>query len=288
MCNQEFNNNDEKELLKEMQESNIKILSVEESIQKLIKEKKSICRFGDGELDIILGKDLGFQKSNLKLAKMLENILKMKQDHCFIGIPDAINHFDNITDESREFWIKNMERVRKIWLKYLRLDMHYLSANVTRLYIRYKDKSKCVQNFAALKSLWKEREIVICEGEQTRIGVGNDILNEAKSIKRIICPSENAFDKYEQILSVLKKEDKNKLILIALGPTATLLAFELSKLGFQALDVGHFDIEYEWFLRGCTKKEIIHNKYTNELEGGNNSESVNDKEYLKQIKTVIK
>ena len=77
------------------------------------------------------------------------------------------------------------------------------------------------------------------------------------------------------------------MILLALGPTATLLSFELSKLGYRALDLGHFDIEYEWFLRGCTKKEKIENKYTNEIEGGNKTEKILDQEYLNQIKTII-
>ena len=41
----------------------------------------------------------------------------------------------------------------------------------------------------------KDRDVIICEGEKTRMGVGNDLLDNCKSIKRIICPSENAFDK---------------------------------------------------------------------------------------------
>lgn len=278
----------QEELIEEMKKSKIKILSVEESLDKIILEKKSICRFGDGELDVILGKGLGFQESTPEIAKRLEEVLTTKQDFCFVGVPDAINNFDNITEESKEFWIENMLRVRNIWLKYLSPDRVYLTANLTRLYIRYKDKSMCAKNFEKLKSIWKNRDVVICEGEQTRIGVGNDILDGCKSIKRIICPSENAFDKYNQIITELKKHKKDSLFLIALGPTATILAFEMAKNGYQALDVGHFDIEYEWFLRHAEKKEKIENKYVYEVEGGNKTEAVNDEEYLKQIEIIIK
>ena len=278
----------QEELLEEMKKSNIKILSVEESLDKIISEKKSICRFGDGELDVILGKSLGFQRPTPEIAKKLEEVLTSKQDFCFIGIPDAINNFDNITEESKDFWIKNMLRVRNIWLKYLSPDRVYLTANLTRLYIRYKDKNMCAKNFEKLKSIWENRDVVICEGAQTRIGVGNDILDGCKSVKRIICPSENAFDKYDQIIAELKKQNKDSLFLIALGPTATLLALEMKKNGYQALDVGHFDIEYEWFLRHAEKKENIENKYVYEVEGGNKTEAVNDEKYLKQIETIIK
>jgi len=278
----------EKQLLEKMKNSNIEILGIEESLRKIAEQKKSVCRFGDGELDIIFGKNLGFQKSTPKLAKMLEDILKEEQDFCCVGVPDAINNFDNITDESRAFWVKNMIENRDRWMNFLNPNMEYLTANLTRLYIRYKDKSNCGKYFELLKSIWKDRDIIICEGEQTRIGVGNDLLNECKSIKRIICPSENAFDKYDEIITKLKQENKESLFLIALGPTATLLAYELAKNGFQALDVGHFDIEYEWFLRHATKKEKIENKYTNEVVGGNATENVNDEKYLKQIQTIIK
>lgn len=281
-------NQQKQELLNEMKNSKLKILNIEQSLNKIINNKLSICRFGDGELDIILGGKIGFQEYNEKLAVMLEEILKEKQEFCLVGVPDAINNFDNITKESEEFWTKNMIRTRKIWLKYLHEDMEYCTANLTRLYIRYQDKSNCGKYFSMLKSIWKDRNVVICEGEQTRVGVGNDILEECKSVTRIICPSENAFNKYEEILETLKKEDKDTLILIALGPTATILSYNLAKEGYQALDIGHFDIEYEWYLRGVSVKEKIENKYTNEVKGGNLIVDINNEKYNKQIKKIIK
>ncbi len=32
-----------------------------------------------------------------------------------------------------------------------------------------------------------------------------------------------------------------------LGPTAKLLSYDLTKRGYQAIDLGHIDSEYEWF-----------------------------------------
>ena len=52
--------------------------------------------------------------------------------------------------------------------------------------------------------------------------------------------------------------------------------------------MGHFDIEYEWYLRNATKKEKISNKYTNEVSGGNDTENVQDKDYINQIEKMIK
>ena len=177
-----------------------------------------------------------------------------------------------------------MCRTRETWLKYLKPDITYCTANITRLYIRYKDKSKCKKYFDLLKNIWADREIVICEGDKTRFGIGNDLLSQCKSVQRIICPAENAFDKYNEIINELRQIDKNKLLIIALGPTATVLAYDLAQEGYQALDIGHCDIEYEWFNRNVTTKEKIDNKYTNEVNNGNQvNDNFEDSEYSKQI-----
>lgn len=275
-------------LQKEMEKNQIKILDIETSLKKIRDERKSISRFGDGELDLIIGRNLKFQEHNEKLSKRLEEILTSNQDFCMIGIPDVINGFYNLTEESEEFWIKNMERTRDTWLKYIDKNREYCTANLTRLYIRYKDKSNTGIYFSIMKEIWKDRDVLICEGEQTRVGVGNDLLDGCKSIRRVICPAEDAFEKYDEILERLKQESKDTLIIMALGPTATVLAYDLAHEGYQALDMGHFDIEYEWYLRNSTKKEKIDNKYTNEVAGGNNTKHVEDKDYINQIETIIK
>ena len=78
--------------------------------------------------------------------------------------------------------------------------------------------------------------------------------------------------------------NKNKLILIALGPTATVLSYDLNKLGYQAIDIGHADIEYEWYLCKARGKISIKNKYVNESGEKNKTyTNVADKNYYKQI-----
>lgn len=275
-------------LQKQMEKNQINILDIETSLKKIRDERKSVSRFGDGELDLIIGRNLKFQEHNEKLSKRLEEILKSNQNFCMIGIPDVINGFYNLTEESEEFWIRNMERTRDTWLKYIDKNREYCTANLTRLYIRYKDKSNTGIYFSIMKEIWKDRDVLIYEGDQTRVGVGNDLLDGCKSIRRVICPAEDAYEKYDEILNELKKESKETLIIIALGPTATVLAYDLAKEGYQALDMGHFDIEYEWYLRNATKKEKISNKYTNEVSGGNDTENVQDKDYINQIEKIIK
>ena len=71
-----------------------------------------------------------------------------------------------------------------------------------------------------------------------------------------------------------------------LGPTAKVLVKNLSDLGYQAIDIGHIDSEYEWYKMGATHKVKIPNKHTAELDDGEVS-VVEDKKYQSEILTVI-
>lgn len=43
---------------------------------------------------------------------------------------------------------------------------------MTRVYIDYADKTKSVKIFEKLKTIWQSKEVVIIEGEFTRLGAG--------------------------------------------------------------------------------------------------------------------
>lgn len=167
----------------------------------------------------------------------------------------------------------------------LNKNKQYYSSDITRFYIDFRDKKGVPNYIKKLKRIWDKRDIIIIEGEKSRLGIGNDLFNNCKSIKRILCPSRNAFNVYNKIINkVVNNINKNNLILLALGPTATALAFDLYKLGYQAIDVGHIDIEYEWFLKNATIKFQVENKYVAEVNGPNyNFTNVKDKNYYKQI-----
>ena len=114
------------------------------------------------------------------------------------------------------------------------------------------------------------------------------MFDNAKSCIRILGPALNAYDKYEEILEEVLKTDKDRLVLIAMGSTATILAYDLARLGYQAVDIGHIDIEYEWFLRGTEEKVKIEGKYVCEVVGGNNvPEYIDDEKYNGEIIKII-
>ena len=67
---------------------------------------------------------------------------------------------------------------------------------------------------------------------------------------RILCPLKDAFNRYDEILSIAETKIpkvEDSLILIVLGMTAPVMAYDLNKLGYQAIDIGHANIEYCWW-----------------------------------------
>ena len=257
-----------------------------ETVEEIVNGKKSISRFGDGEFDMIYGIGMNYQKYDPKLAKRLEEIVLSEDENILIGLPNVVNldYCKEYTGFATEFWPNWINKYKFKLVRLLKHNRKYYSTQITRFYLDYKDKSHTAEYVKELKKIWDGRDVVIIEGMQSRLGVGNDLFDNMKSIQRIICPSENAFDIYDRILNEALKIDKNKLVMLALGPTATVLSYDLAKAGYQAVDIGHVDIEYEWFLRKATTKIKIEHKYVTEVkEGRTNIADVNDEKYNGEI-----
>lgn len=248
----------------------------------------SFARFGEGEMSLLARhQNLKFQKYDEKLAKRMSEILVSKDKRIAIGIPRTLISYANINDQAKKFWKMDLSYSRHEWYKYTKRGKTYFDSLVTRCYIDYKDKSITPIYYENWKQIWKDRDVVIIEGEKSRIGVGNNLLACCKSIKRILCPATNAFSSYNEILNEVLKIDNKKLFLIALGPTAGVLAYDLAQRGYQAIDVGHIDIEYEWYLKGSMDKEKIENKFVNEVANGNVVGDVLDTDYNNSIIAII-
>lgn len=265
--------------------NNFSILNDKTIVDEIIFSSKSLCRFGDGELKWALGiKQNSFQNSNKELSTRLKNILKDNDNrNLLIGIPEGINSLNNYTNDAKFYWknfcVKYGKRVKKI------IPNHdFANTNITRPYMDYKDKSynTIKERFDNIKRIWENKDLIIVEGEFTRLGVGNDLFDNANSIKRIICPSKNAFDVIGKIEETISKIDNSYLFLVSLGPTATVIVSDMSKKGFQLVDIGHIDIEYSWFKKGILHKEKIEGKFVNEA-GGMDEIDIIDEKYEKQI-----
>lgn len=228
----------------------LKILDTDGSIDVLNNSNLSLARYGDGELNIMMGGDIHFQKYNAELSLRLKSLIKNNQNKkLLIGIPLAINTVDGYKKEVKEFWEMNMDTGRMHWLRWCGLKRQFLNASLTRCYIDYEDKSKSKIWFEKLIGLWEGKKILIVEGKSSKLGVDNALFSNASEIKRILTPANNAWEKYDTILKETLKEAANfDLILASIGPTATILAEDVSKQGFRIIDIGHLNLEYNKYL----------------------------------------
>lgn len=250
--------------LKKEKKERYKISSSSETIEAII-NGSSISRYGDGELSCIMNsQDLLFQKHNENLSIRLKEVLNSELKNHIIAIPRPLNTLENLTKKEAYFWSRYYIKYHKKLNKILKLEKLYFDTLTTRFYLPYINKEENIKNVEKLKKYFETKEILIIEGENTRFGLGNDLLKNVKNIKRILAPSRDAFLKCDEILDKVCNFPKETLILIALGPTATILAYELCKKGYQAIDIGHLDIEYEWYLAGVKKKTAVKYKDVSE------------------------
>lgn len=261
-----------------------KVASLEDSVNYIIQTHCSVSRLGDGEIKLVAGKKLGFQDKNSILQEKMIEVLSQPIKNHIVCLPDIFNDLTIYDSDSQKHWKKHLAFYRRYWYRYINKQANFYNAFISRCYMMYQNPSMSSRMFELLKQIWQDRDVIIIEGEQSRLGVNNDLFNNTKSIKRILAPNRNAFNYYQLILDKVTQYDKQEyLILLALGPTATVMAYDLAKLGYQAIDIGHVDIEYEWFLMKATHKVPVHNKFVNEAGAGAGVGICNDQMYLSQI-----
>lgn len=236
------------------------------------------------------GQGNGFQLPDAKLAERLkEVILSDDAPNFMVGVPYPLKYFKDLI-RGHAFWPEYTSRNIQLLRTLIRPNKTYLNTQVTRFYFERKDKSRCKEHLQKLRSLWDNRDIVIVEGTMTRSGVGNDLYSNAKSVRRILGYSENAFEHYDEMLdTIVNNTNTRQLILLCYGMTATVLAYDLAKLGYWAMDIGHLDIEYEWMRMGTMERALIKGKHVNELKevGGADVGQCEDPLYIQQIMADI-
>lgn len=267
------------------------ILSAEECLHKIKEGHCSLCRFGDGEFNIICKKgNPWFQNNDTKLQKRLLEVIVSNNDRILLGIAQNFKNLECLTEEAADIIRIYMEgKTRKDILNLLSVNKIYYDAYVSRPYIIYQDKSRANVIFKMYKQIWKNRSVLIVEGKYGRMGIGNDLFETAKEIRRIVCPPSNAWNYYDEILSAVKKliNDPQILVCISLGPVATVLAYDLGISGIQAIDIGQLDNEYEWYISGAKYRESISGKMVAEIEGHPIPVEHVEEEYYSQIAIKI-
>lgn len=253
-----------------------------------LKKGISLSRFGDGEFRIMTqnGEAIGFQKHDEFLAERLIEVLnKPKLNHA-VALPGPFSRsLFEMSSEARSFWIGALEEDGKTWKNKMEIPVwnnkHVLNTQVSRPYMDYPKtkKSRLVSRyiFDSFKMIWKNKIVLIVEGKGSNFGLHNDLLESAESIYRVLVPTKDAFLRYNSILemtrNVINKLNiggRELIVLLAIGPTATVLAYDLADAGVQILDIGHLDVEYQWYKIKAKSKIPLTDRVVNEANVGIN------------------
>lgn len=243
-----------------------RIMTFEQTVEHIVTTKCSVARICDGELGVACGKDLNFQTNDAALGQRISDLLTKGASGTLVCLPPTFYRHErkSMAKVEYNFWTAHFYYFRPAWNKLVNRRKTYGNAWITRIYSPWWDVESARRKFDMLSRIWRDRDIVFIEGEYSRLGVGNDCFDAARSIRRIIAPAKNAFAAYDRIMDAALTLPSDTLVLIALGPTATVLAADLASHGYQAIDMGHLDIEYEWMRLGAKTKIPVTGKFVNE------------------------
>ncbi|MDD3669247.1 MAG: GT-D fold domain-containing glycosyltransferase [Alphaproteobacteria bacterium] len=197
---------------------------------ELLETGLSCARYGDGEFNLCCDLPYAFGRPNEKLDERLRHILKhgMRENpRCLVCISDSL--FASADD----FWIEYSDRMFDKIIPLLDPYLVYGATGITRV---LDEKS-----IAGFRRIWDGKKVVFVVPSKGRFIDEPRLFDNIAQKAFVDIPPMEAFAEYDRILSDCKKFPVGEgwLFYIAAGAVATLLAYDLSLLGYQALDLGH-------------------------------------------------
>lgn len=214
-----------------MNAERLKIMEEFETIRAIIKQGASIARFGDGELRVAIDGASCSQHPDKRLAAKLRHILRTDVKGLFVGLPRV----DRIPDWPQRYY------ANPAYMDLLNFDKQYYSIYITR-----PDAAphiECPEYWNLCKSIWKGKKVVAVVGNpKPELGEYSKLLSDAAELNYTFGPWVDGFSEYDKIIEQIcnKFQDKKTIIHLSLGAAATAMVYDLHKLGYQALDMGHW------------------------------------------------
>lgn len=200
-----------------------KVLGEFETIDRLL-AGWSLQRHGDGELKVLHGAGYSREPANPALSAELLDGFQNPAPRCLVGIPTM-----DCAGPKFENWTRHQSRFESL-LDPARL---YASAFITR-----PDSApwiSCREYAEKVEALWAgKRAVVVCEKGGSMI---RTVSRRARRALHVSCPHREAYRVIDTIEANVLDRDPEVVILCA-GPTASVLANRLSRLGEHAIDLG--------------------------------------------------
>lgn len=219
------------------------IYSIDETIDYVIKNKISVSRIGDGEelLYNMLGVKCLFPELRNKLLSICAS---GSDDNCLV----CINNFnvDDIKVENfyrKAFTLYWANIVKADAFKNIRFSKksYYGDAYAFLFYFNNTDKEEYELKKRKIEKLWENRKVLFIINKNSGILKDSECFINVKEKAFMFGPAKNAFSDYDRILKEISSNySTDWLIYIEMGAMATVLSYDLSRIGYQALDMGAF------------------------------------------------
>ncbi len=214
------------------------VLSPEETFE-LARQKLSFSRIGDGEFNNVIGGRNSFNSADPALALRLKEICEAgSRESCLV----CLNNYKLPEGHSAYKWfLHHGTRYLNEVLKIVKFKPEKYGDAYFLVRMSLPDNSLNREGLQKIKELWAGRKVLfVCNSESPIIEDDLNLFNDVERKEYLYIPDKNAFADYAQILKNIKKYDTSWVIYMEAGATASVLAWDLSKDGYQALDMGDF------------------------------------------------
>lgn len=251
----------------------VKLLTRLETLEHLVSSDVSLARLGDGEVNMLFdGKSIHFQHYSPQLQEKFRNLLKHQNSKLLLA------YNNQFAQEDENLVIRDLERSAKPYARLLsyresedigvldrseqkKMYQHNLSrllenyqmpllGDATLFFIGYyvdEYKNNTLEKvFDLYRSLWSGKRVLFVGPENPLMSVSfaelintGAITSPAQTFFEQV-PNENAFETYDEICNrVASYKDKVDKVCLQIGPTATVMAHELTeKHNMTVYDVG--------------------------------------------------
>ena len=261
--------------------------------------KKDFIRFGDGEIKWMncVGSN-SFEPISESLKDELMSLTNIEDQNLLFGINSRIflKRMLFKDKKTKEYYYRFSKRFHDFLLNTFSPNHYYLEGSISWHFRETKhSKNHYKKYFNYAKRLWNNLDVLIVEGSEVRNGVGNDLFDNARSIKRIHCPQQCSFEKKDLICNSIIKAIKNynfDIILFSIGPTSKIIIESLrhKKTKARLLDFGSFDLDYTFFINNQKTPCKINVKNVPFLDDKSGKQIVLDfdeKTYNQQVVDII-
>lgn len=225
-------------------------LGLHETLTRATRDRLSIARFGDGELLLALDPSSGFrfQRNSPELNRDLRALLRGDD---IDGVPLMVCIPGLGSTYYQHYWAKYWPLVRPL----LNPDMLYGNSSVSREPMFHGGAEA---GRLAWRQVWADRDVCYVTGRGSRFDATPELFDNVASERYVYSGPRNAYSDLPRLIDEIEGSiPRETLVLISLGPAATLLAAELARRGFWAIDLGHITSAYSSVVHGTRRPERV-------------------------------